>query len=169
MRHEVIWGASDAVAAWVSGMIGNPSFGPNMSAGILVDGKAAAGCVFHNYLKSPEGLPISMEVSCAAVDRRWASRQVLRELFIYPFITVGVKRLQVSIPVASKGVIRFNEKLGFTWEGTGRHAHFLGGDLYVMSMLKPECQWIREYDHGKIHASGVTASAIANGAGILPG
>lgn len=51
----------------------------------VLDGqlRLAAGVVFHNW--SPEfGL---MEISAAAVSRRWATREVMREAFGYVFGT----------------------------------------------------------------------------------
>lgn len=140
---QTVFGHDEEVAAWVGEKIGNPNFGLFTAIGVVDGDKPIAGIVYSNYHEYA-GNPISIEISCAAVDKRWATRQVLRQLFSYPFHQLGLARIQVSIPVESKGVRKFNEKLGFKFEGTGRKAHFLGGDMDVLSMLKEECRWIRE-------------------------
>lgn len=139
---KLIYGSDLYVKKWVSEHIGNPDFGLSTAIGVMRGPTLIAGVVYHNYIESPDGKPISCEISCAAIDKRWATRHNLRRLLFYPFIQLGVERLQVTIPVESKGVRRFNEKLGFKYEGTGRKAHFLGGDVDVLSMLRSECRWL---------------------------
>jgi RimJ/RimL family protein N-acetyltransferase len=140
---KLIYGQDEFIKKWVSEKIGFPDFGQAVAIGVELDGVLIAGVVYHNYVESPSGKPIMCEVSMAAIDSRWANRYTLRQLLRYPFIDLGVERLQVSTPVESKGVRKINEKLGFTYEGTGRKAHFLGGDVDVLSMLKHECKWIK--------------------------
>lgn len=130
------------VKKWVGEKIGDPDFGPSSAIGVMNGPSLVAGIVYSNYIQH-KGKPISIEISCAAIDKRWANRTTLKALFEYPFNQLFVDRVQVSIPVESKGVRKFNEKLGFKYEGTGRKAHFLGGDMDVLSMLKHECEWIK--------------------------
>ena len=143
MSCKLIYGQDEFIKKWVSEKIGFPDFGQSVAIGIELDGALIAGVVYHNYIESPSGKPIMCEASMAAIDKRWANRYTLKQIFSYPFIDLGVERLQVSTPVESKGVRIINEKLGFTYEGTGRKAHFLGGDVDVLSMLKHECKWIK--------------------------
>lgn len=139
---QLCFGKDAEVTGWVAEKIGYPDFGPCTAIGVVKDGIPIAGVVYSNYCHY-KGNPISVEISCAASDKRWTSREILKSLFLYPFVQLGVERVQVSIPVESKGVRKFNEKLGFKYEGTGRKAHFLGGDMDVLSMLKHECLWIK--------------------------
>lgn len=139
---RTVFGQDEKVAEWVGSKIGNPKFGLYTAIGVVEDGTPIAGVIYSNYFQH-EGKPISIEISCAAIDKRWATREVLRQLFSYPFHQLGLARIQVSIPVESANVRKFNEKLGFKYEGTGRKAHFLGGDMDVLSMLKHECKWIK--------------------------
>lgn len=138
---KCFYGLDNMVASWVGEHIGKPQFGKFRSIGVEKDGVPIAGVVYNNYHEH-NGKPISIEISCYAAEKIWATRQVLKELFTYPFLELKVQRAQVSIPVESTGVIKFNEKLGFKYEGTGRKAHFLGGDMVVLSMLREECRWI---------------------------
>lgn len=141
---NLLYGEDAFVKLWVSDKIGNPDFGPAVAIGVTRGLDMIAGVVYHNYINSPSGNPIMCEISMAATDKRWANKRTLRALFSYPFIQLGVERVQVSTPVESKHVRKINEKLGFVYEGTGRKAHFLGGDVDVLSMLKHECRWLNE-------------------------
>ena len=137
-----LYGNDIYVSKWVAEKIGNPSFGVCSTIGILKGPLLIAGIVYSNYIVSPAGMPIMCEVSCAAIDKTWANRYTLNALFSYPFTELAVGRLQVTIPTESKKVIKFNEKLGFQHEGIARKAHFLGGDVVIMSMLRDECRWL---------------------------
>lgn len=143
MFCSLIYGADDLIKDWVSTKIGNPNFGLCVAIGVMSETEIIAGIVYHNFIRSPDGRPISIEISMAAINQRWANRRTLKALFEYPFNQLGVERVQVTTPVESKHVRKINEKLGFTYEGTGRKAHFLGGDVDVLSMLRHECHWIK--------------------------
>jgi RimJ/RimL family protein N-acetyltransferase len=141
MRNRLIYGRDVEIAAWVSAKIGEPNFGQCSAIGVELDGKIIAGVVYSNYVEH-HGKPISIELSIASIDKRWCTRYNLRELYAYPFLQLNVQRAQVSTPVESQGVVKFDEKLGFKYEGTARKAHFLGGDMVVLSMLRDECRWL---------------------------
>ena len=137
----ILYGSDDFVKNWVSEKIGNPHFGPCTAIGVTKGPLLIAGIVIHNYIES-SGKPIMCEISMASIDKRWFTREVANAVFSYCFKQLGVQRVQVSTPVESKHVRKINEKLGFVYEGTARKAHFLGGDVDVLSMLREECKWI---------------------------
>lgn len=140
---DLLYGQDVFVKNWVGDKIGTREFGPCAAIGVMRGPLLIAGIVYHNYIESPNGKPVMCEISMAAIDKRWANKRTLRGLFGYPFLQLKVGRVQVSTPVESKDVRIINEKLGFVYEGTGRKAHFLGGDVDVLSMLKHECKWIK--------------------------
>lgn len=142
MSYDLLYGEDEFVKNWVGDRVGTRDLGPCKAIGVLKGQYLVAGVVYHNYIESPSGKPLMCEITMAAEDKRWANRRTLKGLFAYPFIQLGVERLQVSTPVESRNVRIINEKLGFIYEGTGRKAHFLGGDVDVLSMLKHECRWI---------------------------
>ncbi|MDE2105820.1 MAG: GNAT family N-acetyltransferase [Patescibacteria group bacterium] len=139
---NLLYGQDDFVRGWVAQRIGNPKFSFSTTIGVTRGDELIAGIVIHNYIESPIGEPIMCEISMAATDKRWATRPVMRAVFGYCFNQLGVKRVQVCTPVESKNVRIVNEKLGFKYEGTARQAHYLGGDIDVLSMLRDECKWI---------------------------
>ena len=128
------------VSNWVGERIGIYDFGPCTTIGVVEGDRLIAGVVYSQY----QPLVPSIEASCAADSRRWATRPVLDAIFRYPFETVEVERIQLSIGRKNKHTRRFCEKLGFTYEGMGRKAGPGGQDLAVYSMLRHECRWIGE-------------------------
>lgn len=100
------------------------------------------GIVYNNFITSPSGESISIEMTIATADPRWCTRSNLLQAFAYPFIQLGVKRVQATCARSNKSVRNFLERLGFQFEGIGREAWHLGGDCAVYSMLKNECKWL---------------------------
>jgi len=80
---NVLYGESDAVAAWVAERAcpNGRAFGNNQSFGVVSKGDLIGGVVCHDW--SPECETI--EVSVAAISPKWATRSILSELFAYPF------------------------------------------------------------------------------------
>ncbi len=130
----------DEVSEWVRKSLGVESFGPHSAIGID-DGGLICGVVYSNFIQH-KGKPLSMEVSIVAVNRKWCTRKNLRVLFSYPFLQIGVERLQATIATDNLRAREFNVRLGFKVEGIGRRAYFDGRDCVVSSMLKNECRWI---------------------------
>lgn len=73
---------SDDVAGWVAAHIEgcNRGFGNCKAIGVATD-RLIAGIVYHNWCPEFE----TIEVSGAATDKRWMTREVLSGLFDYPF------------------------------------------------------------------------------------
>lgn len=73
----------DRVAEWVAAHIDSCSrgFGECRSAGVVKDGKIIGGVVYHNWCPEFE----TIELSAAAIDRRWLTRSVVHDLLAYPF------------------------------------------------------------------------------------
>lgn len=132
------------MAEWASnGLFGVPDYFGNCTAiGVTHKENLIAGVVYNDYRKKPDGTPHSIEMSIYSIDRRWATRQNLREFFAYPFIRLGLKRVQTICSAQEEGVILFNQRLGFIKEGTHRDAWHFGGDAISWSMLKDECPWL---------------------------
>lgn len=60
-------------------------FGPATAIGVSDGEKLVAGVIYHDW--TPETGTI--EISTAAVNRKWLSRPVLRAIFDYPFNQIG--------------------------------------------------------------------------------
>lgn len=79
---RLIYGQTERVAAWVAAHIDgcDRGFGDCTAIGVERD-ELIAGIVYHNW--HPEAGVI--EVSGAAIDKRWIRRDILAGLFEYPF------------------------------------------------------------------------------------
>jgi RimJ/RimL family protein N-acetyltransferase len=121
---KLVWGdleASPAMAAWVADKIPHMNgvpFGPCI-AGIVGDANAKpiAGVVFTNYTPQYK----SIDLSTASISHRWLTRNILSEIFRYPFKQLGVERITVVTPANRQTSIwRFLERFPFTREGHHR-------------------------------------------------
>jgi RimJ/RimL family protein N-acetyltransferase len=137
-----VYDQPEAVAAWTGRQLGIADFGPCKAIGIVLDGVIVAGIVYSGY--RPE-VP-SMEMSVASVTPRWLSRNVLHDMFAYPFLAHGVYRVQSAVAMGNKHARRFVERLGAVYEGKARKAGPRGVDMAVYSILRHECRWIGEQD-----------------------
>ncbi len=135
---RLIFGMSDLVAKWVQRQFPDaPNFDPCTAIGVADDNRLIAGIVYYNYY------PHMLDASIAATDPRWCTRRVLRAIFAYPFLQLGVRRIQMSVPKRDKRSRRKLERFGFTLEGKQRAAMPDGSDAVGYSMLRHEAeQWL---------------------------
>ncbi len=140
---RLVVGRDAQVAKWVRHQLPeHPDFGLCTAIGIARDKRLIAGIVYNNYHD------YMVEASIAAIDPRWATRRVLWAIFFYPFEQLKVRRLQVTCAKHNKHTRKFNERLGFQYEGTGREAWPDGSGACVYSMLRKECRWLKETPNG---------------------
>ena len=115
---------------------------PAVGVAVLQSGKIIGGVVFNNYHKLKNGS--WCELSAATDDPSSVSRKVLRVIFGYPFIQLGVSRLKAECSTANERCRSFLVRLGFVLEGISRKAYDGAEDSCVYSMLPSECRWLGE-------------------------
>ncbi|MGT2444472.1 N-acetyltransferase [Ensifer adhaerens] len=77
----------------------------------LIEGESlVAGVVFHNY--APEAGVI--ELSAAAISRRWLTRPMLRGMFGYPFDQLGCQMVVLRVSERNAIMIEIAERFGFS-------------------------------------------------------
>lgn len=108
MPSDLLFGASDQIAAWVSERLGGPDFGNCQAVGVLQGDVLIAGVVFHGW--QPDSNVI--EVSAAAYSPKWATRSNLTRLFAYPFDGLGVR-------IAFARMAEKNERARRLWRAFG--------------------------------------------------
>lgn len=135
-------GVDQIVGDWVAQQLGLPvgCFDPCAGVGVTLHGQMVAGVVFNNYRPYPHGAII--DASIAATTAKWATRQVLRDFFSYPFLQMEATRLQVACRKSNKHARRFVVRLGFRMEGVARRLWDGKHDAAVYSMTPEECRWI---------------------------
>lgn len=128
------------VCAWASNIIFDEYDAWDEKAraiSVVNDGEIIAAVIYHNY--QPR---VSIDMSIASIDKRWATRHNLKAFFKYPFIELGLKRVSTLCSANDRDLIMFNKRLGFTPEGYHRSAHFDGSDSVSFGMLRKECRWL---------------------------
>lgn len=141
---RLVFGHDLKVAEWVAKQIKLHHYDPCTAIGIERKGTIIGGCIYNNFRTDTYGNPLSIEMSFATIDKRWATRGIIASLFAYPFSQLCLKRVQLTIAKRNKGVRRFVERLGFKLEGIARKAYCDGSDSAIYSMLRHECKWIGE-------------------------
>jgi RimJ/RimL family protein N-acetyltransferase len=132
------------ISQWVALMCDGEFPDPVISFGVLdeKDDSLVAGVTFYDHRGH------SIMVAGAATSARWAlNRQIMKELFEYPFVTLGCERMQSTVSVENRRSQRFTEGLGFRREGLLRRA-YNGKDAILYGMLQDECPWLTETNHG---------------------
>ena len=134
-------GADDFVAAWVARQLGieREDLGLCAGLGIVLDDRLIGGVVYNEYRKLKRGA--SMQIGIATATPRWATRRVLRDVFVYPFGQMQVSRLWAGVARNNKKSRSLVERLGFRMEGVARRAHDGVRDSVIYSMLPTECRW----------------------------
>lgn len=145
MTALLLYGHDEAVTQWVEAQLQTTLGRPSVAIGVVADEQLSAGITYTHYVQDPrDGAPRSIEMSIASTSPRWCTRRVLHFLFRYPFLDLGVGRVQVTVHRRNKHTRNFVERLGFVYEGKGRRAWPTGGDAVVYSMLPHECRWISD-------------------------
>jgi len=135
----LVYGEDELVARWVGNQLlkDTESFLPCKAIGIEKDGELIAGVIYNKYEPN-----LLIEMSIASLDKRWATRHNLNALYSYPFIQLGLKRVQALCSQKDEGVQMFLKRLGYTHEGTHPCAFDDGGTALSFGMLKHQCRWI---------------------------
>ena len=89
-------------------------FGANRSAFVVDSKEIAAGVVFHNWSPTSEVI----EVSAAAVNPKWATRSVLKDLFDYAYDGCGCQ--MVIARISAK-----NERARRLWRAFGASEYII--------------------------------------------
>lgn len=143
VQDRVLYGADRQVAQWVAERIGGgySTEGNPPALGVVCGTSLGAGVIYERF----NG--IHCEVAIAAEPGAgWASREVLRRLFSYPFQQLGCAAMTVLVPMSNLPSMNLAAKLGFEPEALIRFAAYDGSDLIVMKAWRDKCRWI---NHGQ--------------------
>ena len=136
----VVTGRDDDVVAFLKEQIPHVrDFGPATALAVVDDaGVLAAGVVYNDYTGG------NLEMSVAAARPAWARPHVLRALFHYPFVQLGVRRVSTSARSdrAAAHIRRFAQRLGFKYEGTRKEFFPDGAGAVHFGMLRRDCRWL---------------------------
>ena len=144
MGIDVVYGRDQTIEDWVAlnlPYVKEAGFGPAQSMGICKGNEIITGIIYHRFLGH------DIEMSIYATSPRWCSKRILKMIFEYPFIQLGVKRITATIPVSYHKAHRLVTRLGFQKEGRMRHG-FDQEDAVIYGLLKEECHYLEERTNG---------------------
>lgn len=138
----IIFEPKERIAEYVIQRIGSDNTPDDLfryvTIGLIKDNKLVAGLIYYDYT----GTSISVHIG-GHPNKRWLTKELLKVMFHYPFIQLGVNRITGYVAAKNKDAIKFDEKLGFVREGVLRKAT-KDDDLIVYGMLREECRWINK-------------------------
>jgi hypothetical protein len=103
----------------------------HVSIAVGFNGFIGRTCAIHTVIKDPAAL----------------TRQILREVFSYPFIKCGLNVVMAPVDSVNTRSMEFVQRLGFTPDAVIPNGG-LEGDLVLMQMTKANCRWIKEKQNG---------------------
>lgn len=139
--RDLVFGDHENVAAWAVPFLAPAiesvaDLQPLQAIGICCAGQPIAAVIYNNF----NGHDIHMTI--ATNTPRWASRAVLRALFVYPFLTLGVARVTATTGKGNSRAQRLLEGVGFRQEGAVRLGILGREDALLYGMLRQECRWV---------------------------
>lgn len=94
------------------------------------------GVIYNNYT----GASINMHM--AGFRPVWANPDMLWAAFHYPFVQLGCKKIFGQVPETNSKALEIDLKLGFKII-TKIDDVFLDGGLYVLSLDRDDCRWLK--------------------------
>lgn len=127
----------DRVAEWICQRIPMFEYGstPYTCIGLANRlGGLIAGAIYENFTQIDIRMHVVIE---GGINRHW-----LGEIFRYPFLGLGVRRVTGLVPARNVAAQRLDEHVGFKLEGRMRSMLPDGDDLLIYGLLKEECRFL---------------------------
>lgn len=105
-----------ALTQWLVERIPDVALGQYRCMAIYRGGKIAAVAGYSNYRT------VDIEITFAADDPRWATRQTLTWIFSYPFVQLKTQRITAMVRKSNRRCRKLLKGVGFAEEGAHRHA-----------------------------------------------
>jgi RimJ/RimL family protein N-acetyltransferase len=130
---------NDGLKAWIEQRLPEYRSGSStICVGVERAGKLVAVIAWDGYREGT-----SVDVSIAADSPRWASRQTITSLLMYPFGQLGVRRINSYVYKSNKRSRKFNEGIGFKLEGKLRDCGNNNEPLLLFGMTRRD--FIKKY------------------------
>lgn len=150
---------NDALKAWIEARIPDYRSGQHtICVGVERGGRLCAVVAWDNFREGA-----CMDVSIAADNPRWATRQTITTLLMYPFGQLKVRRINSFVAKGNKRARKLNEGLGFKLEGKLRDACKNNEPLLVFGLTRRD--FVKKYVEPRTRRDSVgcekTAEATA--------
>lgn len=140
MNH-ILWNIDEAVKPWALNVLQAPMESYDSTAryaGIVDDkGECLAAAIYTDY-RPAHG---TLQLHFAAKSPRWATRNIIKEVFRYAFETCGVQKLWTATPHTNERALKLNYGLGFKKEAIlqrhfGRDTHAVICRMYMEDYVR---------------------------------
>ena len=129
----------DAAIDWLTKML--PEFAgwshQTAYAAAILDADRMIGAVAYTGMSDN-----NIEMHIATTDKRWCSREILKQVFWYPFHYLGLGRITAISNKQNPHVNRMLERLGFQQEGHLENFYAENSSAILWRMLRKECMWL---------------------------
>jgi RimJ/RimL family protein N-acetyltransferase len=89
----------------------------------------------------------SIQIHIAIDNPKYVTRQAICACFEYAFYQLGVKKVLGIVNSENERALTFDMRLGFKLEAIIEGVYKMG-NMYVLSMTRQQCRWLRGKDHG---------------------
>ena len=136
--RSILYQDPERMIAWAQERTPGGTFRDDARAiGSERDGELEAVVVFDTF--GPRDCHMSV---AADYSRPWLTREFMRHVAAFPFITCGFPRISTIVSERNERAIRFNEHMGLKLEGRKRKAGVDGEDWLLYGLLREECRWL---------------------------
>lgn len=111
--------------------------GPHYVIGLERDGEIIAGALYERCNGKNAFLHFASNEK-----KDWASKSFVREVFTYPFVTLGYERLSTVLASSNEETMDFDLHIGFREEARLVNAAHDGSDQVYLVMWKKDCKWL---------------------------
>lgn len=134
---EIIHRQDPAYLAWAAERIGIPSFRPDAKTLAIARNGQLSGVIVYDTFSS-----VDCNMSAASDgSTQWMSRELIRAMFAYPFIQLGLRRVTAIVASRNTQSLNYSLNMGFQVEGFCPHA-MEDDDVYILGMLREKCRFI---------------------------
>jgi RimJ/RimL family protein N-acetyltransferase len=136
--YKTVFSEQEKMVKWIEAQAKLPSgtFSDAKCIGVEKDGNIVAVLAYHDFKSDINGNIFQCEISGISIDKRWLNRHNLKEFYAYPFIQLGLKRVQMLVSVKNKGVNNLLPKLGFSKDGLLKKGYYDLSDAFLWSIVK---------------------------------
>lgn len=137
----------DILGPWAWKLMGSgvwSSTGRSAVGAVDGNGTPLWAVIYDHY--EPEG---SIQLHIAIDNPKYVARRAIQAVFEYPFSQLGVKKVLGIVNSTNEASMTFALRLGFTVEAIISDAYDMGS-MYILSMTREQCRWLRGRDNGII-------------------
>jgi RimJ/RimL family protein N-acetyltransferase len=138
----------DWIAARIPGVNPDNWRGFARAVGVAVKGEIVAGMAVGGWERG------NIEISFAADNARWATRDTIKRLMAWPFVQLDCHRVTCRCAASNERAIRFCRGIGFKDEGLMKLGWSPTEDCVLLGLLRSEApEWMIERPHDTLAAT----------------